>query len=87
MFRKSKSGTVFAYELYRNGFLETSEYFSNGLALPCLCDVLKRNDSYRMVKRKVRSYERYRDFVPTYTYPLGRVRFLRVMAAFLLALL
>lgn len=78
----SKSGAVLAYELYWNGFLDTSEYFSQGVDHPCFYSLLTTYPSFRDIKRKLRSFHRYRSFARTYTYPSGRVRFSRVRAAF-----
>ena len=80
--RNSKRGPVFTYELYQNGFLQTAQYFAEGVDCPNFYDVLKENESYRNVKRKVRNYQRYRVFAPTYTYPNGTVKFSRVRAGF-----
>ena len=70
-----KSISVLAYELYWNGFLASSEHFSQGVDHPYY-------PSYRNVKCKLRSFYRYRNFARTYTYPSRRVKFSRVRAAF-----
>ena len=80
--RRCRSGPAFTYELYRNGFLESAAYYSQGVNHPEFYNILKQNDSYRKVKRQLRSYQRYREFAPTYTYPSGRVKFSKVIAAF-----
>lgn len=77
----SSRGPIVVYELYQNGFLQTAEYFASGVDHPCFYDVVKECNSYRKVKRKLRSYQRYKEFAKTYTYPSGRVKFSRVRAA------
>lgn len=79
---KSESLPIFAFELHRNGFFETAAYFSQGVHHPCFYSLLKSFRSYRDVKRKVRSFKRYRNFARTYTCSSGRVRFSKVRAAF-----
>jgi len=72
--RRSKRGTAFAYELYRNGFLDSARYFSQGVEHPCFYYLLQQNDSYRKVKRKACSYKRFRDLTRIYPYPMDRVK-------------
>ena len=79
---KSENLPIFAFELYRNGFFETAAYFSQGVDHPRFYSLLKTFRSYRDVKRKLRSFKRYRNFARTCTYSSGRVRFLRIRAAF-----
>ena len=78
----NRSGAVLAYELYWNGFLDSSEYFSKGVDHRCFYGLLKTYPSFRDIKRKLRSFHRYRGFAETYTYPSGRVRFSKVRDAF-----
>ena len=78
----SKHLPIFAYELYRNGYFATAEYYARGVDHPCFYSLLKEFPSYRDVKRKLRSFHRYRNFARAYTYPSGRVRFSKVRAAF-----
>lgn len=80
--RTSKGVSVLCYELYWNGFLATSEYFSQGVDHPSFYGLLETCPSYRNVKRKLRSFHRYSNFARTYTYASGRVKFSRVRAAF-----
>ena len=80
--RTSESATAFVYELYRNGYLESAAFYAQAVDHPDFYDLLKRNDSYRKVKRQLRSYHRYKEFAQTFTYPSGRVKFSRVRAAF-----
>ena len=40
--RRSQKGVVFAYELYRNGFLDSARYFSQGVDHPRFYDVLQK---------------------------------------------
>ena len=80
--RTWENGTAFAYELYRNGYLESAAYYAKAVDHPSFFNFLKGNKSYRKVKKQLRSYQRYREFARTYTYPSGRVKFSRVRAAF-----
>ena len=80
--RRSESGPAFVYELYRNGFMESAGHFAQGIDHPNFYSLLKRNQSYRQVKRQLRNYLRYREFAVVYTYPSGRVKFSKVRAAF-----
>jgi len=57
-----KGVLVFAYKLYWNGFLATSEHFSQGVDHPCFYSLLKMCLSYRNVKCKLCSFHRYRNF-------------------------
>ena len=77
-----ESGTAFVYELYRNGYLESAAYYARAVDHPDFFKLLKENESYRKVKKQLRSYHRYREFARTYTYPSGRVKFSKVRAAF-----
>lgn len=80
--RTSESGTAFVYELYRNGFLESAVYYAQAVDHPDFYSLLKRNDSYHKVKTQLRSYHCYREFVQTFTYSSGRVKFSKVRATF-----
>lgn len=84
--RTLKSVSVLPYELYWNGFLASSEHFSQGVDHTYFYGLLKNYLSYRNVKCKLRSFYRYWNFVRTYTYPSSRVKFSRVRAAFFLGL-
>ena len=79
--KASKSGAVFVYELYRNGFLATSEFYAEGIDHPSFYSLLETYPNFRDLKRKLRSFHRYRHFARTYSYPSGRVKFSRVRAA------
>ena len=76
---RSQKAVVLAYELYWKSFMQSTLYFLQGVDHPCFYHVLQQNDSYRIVKRKVHRYKRFRDFPPTYPYPLARSKFPRVM--------
>lgn len=80
--RRSPKNVVFVYELYWNGFLDSAWYFSQGVDHPCFYDLLQQNDSYHIVKRKVRRcrYKRFRHLAPSYpySYPLAMINFSRV---------
>ena len=77
--RRSPKNVVFVYELYWNGFLDSAWYFSQGVDHPCFYDLLQQNDSYHIVKRKVRRcrYKRFRHLAPSYpySYPLAMINF------------
>ena len=60
--------TVLAHELHRNGFFGTAEYFSRFVDHPCFYRLLQQYPSYRKVKRKLRSFHRYRGFANPYPY-------------------
>lgn len=75
-------GTAFVYELYRNGYLESTAYYAQGVDHPDFFSVLKGNESYRKVKKQLRSHHRYREFARAYTYRSGKVKFSKVRAAF-----
>ena len=77
-----ESGTAFVYELYWNGYLESVAYYARSVDHPDFLSLLKANESYRKVKKQLRSYHRYREFARTFTYPSGRVKFSKVRAAF-----
>ena len=62
------SAHIFAYELHRNGFFETAEYFSRFVDHPRFYRLLQQCPSYRNVKRKLRSFHRYRSFAKPYPY-------------------
>ena len=78
--RRSQKGVVFAYEFHRNSFLDSARYFSQGVDHPCFYDVLRKNDSYCIVKHEARRYKGYRDSLsPTYPgYPLAMIKACRV---------
>jgi hypothetical protein len=61
------SAHIFAYELHRNGFFGTAEYFSRFVDHPRFYSLLQQYPSYRNVKRKLRSFHRYRSFAKPYT--------------------
>ena len=76
---RSQKAVVFAYELYWKSFLDSALYVLQGVDHLCFYHVLQQNDSYRIVKRKAHRYKSFRDFAPTYPYPLARSKFPRVM--------
>lgn len=76
---RSQKAVVFAYELYWKRFLHSALYFLQGVDHPCFYHVLQQNDSYHIVKRTAHRYKRFRDFSPTYPYPLAKSKFPKVM--------
>ena len=62
--------------------MESAGHFAQGIDHPNFYSLLKRNQSNRQVKRQLRNYLRYREFAVVYSYPSGRVKFLKVRAAF-----
>lgn len=79
---KFTSGAAFVYKLYRNGFLESAAYYVQGVDHPDFYNLLKQNESNRNVKWQVHSYNHYMEFMITYPYPSGMVKFSKVRAAF-----
>lgn len=65
---------IFAYELHRNRFYGTAEYFSPFADHPCFYSLLQKYPSYRNVKRKLRSFHRYRSFAKTYNLHSGELK-------------
>ena len=59
---------IFVYELHRNGFFGTAEYFSRFVDHPCFYRLQQQYPSYGNVKRKLRSFHRYRSFAKPYPY-------------------
>lgn len=65
---------TFAYELYRNGSYGTAEYFSRFVDHPCFYSLLQKYPSYRNIKRKLRSFHRYRSFAKPYCLHSGELK-------------
>ena len=77
--RKTKRGQSLRTSSTRTDF-STLPKLCSRCGPPMLLQHFERNESYRNVKRKVRSYQHYRDFAPTYTYHNGKVKFSKVRA-------
>ena len=71
----SQSGPMFVYELYRNGFLKIAQLYSQGVVHPNIYSVLQTCPSYRQVKRKLHSFQRFDKFARRDAFPSGRFRF------------
>lgn len=71
----SQSGPMFVYELYRNGFLKIAQLYSQGVVHPNFYSVLQTCPSYRQVKRKLHSFQRFDKFARRDAFPSGRFRF------------
>ena len=71
----SESGPIFVYELYRNGFMKIAKFYSQGVYHPDFYSVLQTCTSYRQVKRKLHSFQRFDKFARRDKFPSGRFRF------------